>query len=309
MICITEDENINRFQTAVALGLFDGVHLGHQAVIKEAVSQKAKGLMPTVFSFRTDSVTSKGYSGRMEMLLSESDKYKHFEKLGIECVFSPEFSRFKDMTDEEFVEKVLKGKLNAKFAVCGKDFHFGKNAMGNSLKLKSLGEKYGIEINIIGQLSLDGQAVSSTQVRQYIRNGDIAKANEMLGYRYGYTLPVEHGFKRGRTWDFPTINQAIPKGFVMPKFGVYCSKVKIGDRLYSGVTNIGVKPTVNVKTVPLSETYIIGYSGDLYGEEIAIELYEFIRAERKFESFDELKAEIVRNTEFTKNFFIRIDIQ
>ena len=303
MICITEDENISRFETAVALGLFDGVHLGHQAVIKEAVAQKAKGLMPTVFSFRTESVTSKGNEGRIEMLLTDEDKLRHFEKLGVEYVFLPEFSDYKDMTDEDFVQKVLKGKLNAKFVVCGEDFRFGKNAMGDAGKLRSLGEKYGIEVSVIGQLAIDGQAVSSTQIRQYIRNGEIAKANEMLGYIYGYTLPVEHGFERGRTWDFPTINQAIPEGLVMPRFGVYCSKVTIGERQYSGVTNIGVKPTVNVKTAPLAETYIIGYNGDLYGEAINIELYEFIRAERKFESFEELKAEIGRNTEFTKKYF------
>lgn len=303
MICITEDRKVSGYKTAVALGLFDGVHLGHQTVIKQAVNKKQIGLKPTVFSFETDSVTSKGHDGKIEMLLTDEDKHRHFESLGVEYVFSPKFSNYKDMTDEEFVRSVLKEKLNAGFAVCGEDFRFGKNAMGDAERLKELGVKYGIEICVVGQLSLNGKAVSSTEIRQYVRNGEIVKANEMLGYRYGYTLPVEHGFERGRTWDFPTINQGIPKGLVLPKFGVYCSKVKIGDRLYSGVTNIGVKPTVKVKTAPLAETYIIGYNGDLYGENIAIELYEFIRAERRFESFDELKAEISRNTEFTIKFF------
>ena len=303
MILITEDENISRFETSVALGLFDGVHLGHQAVIKEAVKQKADGLMPTVFSFRTDSVTSKSDNGRIEMLLSDEDKHRHFQELGIEYVYSPEFSDCRDMTDDEFVQNVLKEKLNAKFLVCGEDFRFGKDAMGDAYKLKALGEKYGMEVCVIGQLAVDGQAVSSTQIRQYLKNGEVAKANRMLGYKYGYKLPVEHGFERGRTWDFPTINQEIPKGLVLPKFGVYCSKVTIGNQKYSGVTNIGVKPTVSVETAPLAETYIIGYNGDLYGKEIDLELYEFIRDERKFESFEELKAEIGRNTEFARKYF------
>lgn len=303
MICIREDEKISRFETAVALGLFDGVHLGHRAVINQAVSQREKGFVPTVFSFETDSVTTKGHGGNIEMLLTEKDKHRHFESLGAEYVFSPKFSNYKDMSDEEFVKKVLKDKLNAGFAVCGEDFRFGKNAEGDAGRLKELGIKYGIRVCVVNELSVAGKAVSSTEIRKYIKNGEIAKANEMLGYRYGYTLPVLHGYERGRTWDFPTINQAIPKGLVLPKFGVYCSKVKIGDKLYSGVTNIGVKPTVKVETVPLAETYIIDYSGDLYGEDISIELYEFVRPERVFENFEELKAEIGRNTEFTKQYF------
>ena len=303
MICITEGEKVSRFETAVALGLFDGVHLGHQAVIRQAAEKKSEGLIPAVFSFKTDTVTSKGHDGKLEMLLTDEDKQARFETLGMEYLFSPEFSHFKDMSDEEFVSKIMKEKLNARFAVCGEDFRFGKNAMGDAEKLKALGEKYGIEVQVVEQLSLNGKAISSTEIRRCVRDGKISEANEMLGYRYGYNLPVEHGYQRGRTWDFPTINQEIPKGLVMPKFGVYCSKVKVGDRLYSGVTNIGVKPTVKVETAPLAETFIIGYSGDLYGEKIAIELYEFIRPERLFGSFAELKAEIGRNTEFVKTYF------
>ena len=303
MIYIDENERVCGYKTAVALGLFDGVHLGHQKVIGQAAAKKADDVKPAVFTFKTDSVTSKGHDGRIEMLLTDDEKSRHFESLGVECMFSPEFSHFKDMSDEEFVRVVLKEKLNACFAVCGEDFRFGKNAAGNADKLREFGEKYGIEVSIVGQVSLNGEAVSSTEIRRCIRNGDISKANAMLGYKYGYTLPVEHGFERGRTWNFPTINQAIPKGLVLPRFGVYCSKVEIGGRKYIGVTNIGVKPTVKVNIAPLAETYILGYEGDLYGRTVTVELYEFVREERVFDSFDELKAEIAKNTQFTKQYF------
>lgn len=303
MIFISEEQDARPYQTAVALGLFDGVHRGHQKVIGQAVARKDEKVKPAVFTFKTDSVTSKGHDGRLEMVLTDEEKCRHFEALGVECLFSPEFSHFKGMSAEDFVRKVLKEKLNACFAVCGEDFRFGKNAEGDAQRLKVLGNKYGIEVGVVGQVSIHGNAVSSTEIRQFIRNGEISKANEMLGYKYGYTLPVEHGFERGRTWNFPTINQAIPKGLVMPRFGVYCSKVTVDGRKYIGVTNIGVKPTVKVDTAPLAETYIINYEGDLYGQMIQIELYEFVRAERTFDSFDELKAEIARNTEFTKNYF------
>lgn len=309
MIYITEDKCVCPHKTAVALGLFDGVHKGHQAVIKQAVNKKSDKIKSAVFSFKTDTITSKGHDGRLEMLLTDKVKQQQFENLGVDYLYSPDFSHFKDMTDEEFVKQVLKDKLNACAAVCGEDFRFGKNAMGNDKRLMQLGEKYGIEVLVVNQLVMNGGAISSTKIRQLIREGNISQANEMLGYNYGYTLPVEHGYERGRTWNFPTINQMIPKGLVLPEFGVYCSIVHIGDKRYKGVTNIGVKPTVKVNTAPLAETFIMDYDGDLYGKEVKIELCEFIRPEKEFDSFDSLKDEIGRNIEFTKQYFKNIKFE
>lgn len=303
MIYINEDRCVCPYKTAVALGLFDGVHKGHKAVIQQAVHRKSSDIRSAVFSFKTDTVTSKGHDGKIEMLLTDKIKYQHFKDLGVDYLYSPDFSHFKDMTDEEFVKTVLKDKLNACTAVCGEDFRFGKNAMGNAERLMQLGKKYGIEVCVINQLVMNGGVISSTEIRRLIRIGEISKANKMLGYNYGYSLPVEHGYERGRKWNFPTINQMIPEGLVMPRFGVYCSSVNLEGKIYKGVTNIGVKPTVKVDTAPLAETYIMDYEGDLYGKEIKIELYEFVRPEKKFASFDELKDEISRNIEFTKQYF------
>ena len=290
--------------SAVALGLFDGVHRGHQMIIGEAVkAAKADGINSAVFCFKTDTVTSKGHDGRIEMLMTDKEKAKLIDSLGVDYLYSPDFNDMKSFAPEDFVRDVLKGFLDCRYAVCGTDFTFGKGAAGKAEDLAALGKKYGIEVRVMDQLLYEGGVISSTEIRRLIRSGGISGANEMLGYRYGYVAEVEHGYGRGRTWSFPTINQKIPKGLVLPKFGVYCSKVLIDGKWYSGVTNIGVKPTVNVETAPLAETFIIGYEGDLYGRELELRLYEFVRPERKFDSFDELKAEIGRNTEFTKNYF------
>lgn len=303
LICIT-DNGVSGNDTVCALGLFDGVHRGHRLIIESAAAEaRRRGIKSAVFTFQTDSVTSKGHDGRIEMLLTDKEKRRHFEELGADYVFSPVFRDYKSMPPEDFVKDVLKGRLRCVCAVCGTDYTFGSGAAGKAEDLVRLGKTYGIEVKVIDQLKQNGGVISSTEIRRLIRQGEISKANKMLGYRYGYTLPVEHGYERGRTWNFPTINQRIPKGLVLPKFGVYCSKVLIDGKWYSGVTNIGVKPTVRVKTEPLAETFIIGYEGDLYGRELELELYEFVRPERTFDSFEQLKAEIGRNIEFTKEYF------
>lgn len=305
MKLITDDgQNVMTKPSAVALGLFDGVHRGHQMIIGEAVkAAEADGINSAVFCFKTDTVTSKGHDGRIEMLMTDKEKAKLIDSLGVDYLYSPDFNDMKSLAPEVFVRDVLKGFLDCRYAVCGTDFTFGKGAAGKAEDLAALGKKYGIEVRVMDQLLYEGGVISSTEIRRLIRSGGISGANEMLGYRYGYVAEVEHGYERGRTWSFPTINQKIPKGLVLPKFGVYCSKVLIDGKWYSGVTNIGVKPTVNVETAPLAETFIIGYEGDLYGRELELRLYEFVRPERKFDSFDELKAEIGRNTEFTKKYF------
>lgn len=308
MILLTDNDYIPKEKTACALGLFDGVHRGHQLIIKEAVKiSRQTGGKSAVFCFKTDTVTSKGHDGRVEMLISDDEKHEKMRQLGIDYIYSPNFEKFKSMPPEIFVTDILKKRLNCSHAVCGKDFTFGRGAVGKAEDLVRIGERHGITVHIIDPLKYGEEIISSTEIRHSIRCGNIAKANEMLGYRFGFELEVEHGFQIGRTWDFPTINQKIPRGRVLPKFGVYCSKVNIDGNWYSGVTNIGIKPTVKENiTTPLAETFIIDYEGDLYGKILKLELYEFIRPEKKFDSFEELKAEIKRNTEQTKCFFDKL---
>ena len=287
--------------TAAALGIFDGVHLGHRRVIAAAVERAAEqGIKPAVFTFNTASVTTKG---RLETLMTDAQKLKVFSQLGVEYALAADFPTLRELTPEQFVEQVLDGCMNVKCAVCGDDFRFGKGGSAGPRELKALCAEHGIETVTVPQLSIGGEPVSSTRIRELIKSGGIARAGALMGGRFGFELPVVHGFSRGHTWGFPTINQELPEELVKPRFGVYCSKVLIDGIWLPGVTNIGVKPTVEDRSPPLAETFIIGYHGDLYGRVLRLELHEFIRPEMKFPGFEELKAEIGRNTEFAKRFF------
>ncbi|WP_294486073.1 riboflavin biosynthesis protein RibF [uncultured Ruminococcus sp.] len=290
--------------TVCALGLFDGVHRGHRLVINTAVSlAKELGAQSAVFTFKTNTVTSKGHDGRIEMILSDAEKRRHFEDLGVDLLYSPSFDELKDMSAEEFVRDILVGMLGCRAVVCGDDFRFGKGAEGDCSSLELYGRIYGVEVRICDKLSYKGEKVSSTMIRECIRTGKIEKANELLGYIFGLRLVVEHGRKLGRTWNFPTINQTIPAGQIMPKFGVYATRVTVGDEVKYGVTNIGVKPTLKAHDAPLAETYILDYEGDLYGQEIEIMLDKFIRPEKGFDSFDDLRAQIAKDTAKVRKFY------
>lgn len=288
-------------ETVAALGIFDGVHLGHRRVLG-AACERAKRLHASsaVFTFNTLSVTSKG---KLDALLTDEDKLRRFEEIGIEYVYAADFDDLRDLTAEQFVSRILIDKMHAVCVVCGEDFRFGKGGVADSTDLKRLCAERGVETVVVSRLSIGGEIVSSTRIRELIQSGNIAHANALLGYRWRLTALVCHGNQLGRTWDFPTVNQIIPDRLALPGFGVYCSKVRIGGRLCPGVTNIGVKPTIGEGSPPLAETHILGFEGDLYGKPLETELYEFIRPEKRFSSFSELKAEIIRNTEFTEKYF------
>ncbi|MBP5268754.1 MAG: riboflavin biosynthesis protein RibF, partial [Ruminococcus sp.] len=190
-----------------------------------------------------------------------------------------------------------------KAVVCGSDFRFGKGAEGDCNTLELYGRIYGIDVRVCDKLSYKGEEVSSTVIRECIRSGRIEQANELLGYIFGLRLVVEHGRQLGRQWNFPTINQVIPQGQIMPKFGVYATRVIIGDEEKFGVTNIGVKPTLKAHDAPLAETYILDFSGDLYGKEIEILLDKFIRPEKGFDSIEDLKTQIGKDTLKVREFY------
>ena len=298
-----DDNEKTAGKTAVALGLFDGVHRGHQLVIGRACEYKTQGFKSAVFTFATDTVTTKGHDGKIEMILTDDAKQKCFEKLGVDYLFSPRFSDYKDMSCEDFVKKVLKEKLNCERAVCGTDFRFGSGARGDCETLGRLGEKYGIKVDVIRQLCDANGVISSTVIRSAIRFGEMDMVNEMLGYTFFMELPVLRGQQIARTLDHPTINQVIPQGQIIPRYGVYCTRACIDGRQYGAVTNVGVKPTFNKQTTPLAETYIIGFEGDLYGKTVKVYFDKFLRPEKKFDSVELLKEQIDRDTKNAAEFF------
>ncbi len=298
---ITKSDVTFKNKTVVTMGIFDGVHRGHQAVINTACEFKKQKLDVVLFTFKTDTVTTKG-RGYIEMLLSDDLKREHFDRMGVDYIYSPAFDEMKNMTSAQFVEQVLYNKLNAEVVVCGEDFHFGRNAEGDAEKLKFLCGKFHIKTVIVKQAQYEGKKISSSEIRDCIRQGEVKRANEMLGYNYYYKLPVLHGNEIGRMLDFPTINQEISKGNILPKFGVYITRTMIDNKWRNSVSNIGVKPTVEVRKLPLIETNILDFEGNIYGQVIKVELLDFLRPERKFESIDELKRQVKSDINKTKEF-------
>lgn len=279
-------------KTAVALGYFDGIHLGHKAVIGKAIDAKKSGLVPAAFTF---SSTPKS-KDKNSQLLTYNEKLGIFENLGIEILYILDFEKLKDYSPEDFVKKIISEVFNAGEVFCGFNYRFGKTGAGSTDELKQLCKKENIKVGICNPVELDGDLVCSTEIRNALKNGDIKKANRFLGYDFGLKSEVLKGNNIGSKIDTPTINQKFENGIILPKFGVYASIVTIENERYTGVTNIGVKPTVGSRNLPNCETWMPEYKGDnLYGKTVDVRLKEFIRPERKFNSLDELKAEIINN--------------
>lgn len=293
MTDITESGARLSERTAVSLGIFDGVHIGHRSVLNAAEYERRNGLKTAVFTFLSGSVTTKGDAG---LIYSDKRKREIFEDLGVDFLFSPEFSMLRNLSAEEFFDKIIIKKLNAKVVCCGGDFRFGKEAGAGVSELESLCGENGVKLNIVPSIIYKGQAVSSTRIKNALTTGNIKSANEMLSYDFGYYEEVMHGRKLGRTLDFPTINQQIPPGTVLPRFGVYLTEVFLEGKKYRGISNIGVKPTVG-KNKPLIETHIIGLSGNLYGKRIRVNLKKFMREEVKFDSISQLKIQVCKDIE------------
>ncbi len=298
---ISRTDAVPTNKTAVALGVFDGVHRGHQAVINSAIKMKDEGLPPAVFTFSTRTVTTKG-NGQLDSILSDELKLDMFERMGVEYVYSPDFSKVRGMTAECFIKSVLVDKLNASVVVCGENFHFGKGAFAGSHELSEMAEKYSIKTIIVPFTLFNNSPISSTEIRARIKEGSIDIANFMLGYDFHFRLVVCHGNEIGRTINYPTINQRFPVGQVVPRFGVYASQTKIDDRIYMSVTNIGIKPTIGGEKSPLAETHIFDFSGNLYDREVTVALKKFIRPEMKFSGIEELKNSLGKDAEKAREF-------
>ena len=277
-------------ELAAALGSFDGLHLGHRQVIGNTLS--VPGLRPAVITFQQNPSVSL-QKKPVPLLTTNEQKLALLEEMGVEVVYLLSFEQIRDMEPEDFVEALYR-VCRVRALSCGFNFRFGKNGRGDAGLLKELCREKGISLSVTPPVSVAGETVSSTRIRACLEQGDVQQAGQLLGRPFGYDFEVTHGRQLGRTWGTPTINQPFPQGYVLPRFGVYASLVEVEGQKYYGVTNIGVKPTVG-SDCALSETWIPEFSGDLYGKKVPVELLDFIRPERKFDSLDQLKNEILEN--------------
>lgn len=288
-------------KTAVALGNFDGLHKGHLAVINEAVMEKHNGLLPCILTF--DSHPQKTLKGSApKKIMTRSLCEKTTAKLGCKTVRLA-FEEVRNMTPEEFFCEILVKKLNIGFVSCGFNYRFGKNGEGSAETLRKLCENAEIGFKCVGEILYDGEAISSTRIRQAIENGEIENANNMLGRHFSYDFEVVHGDRIGKKLlGFPTINQIFPEWHVVPKNGVYASATEVDGKLYPSMTNIGKRPTVGGEELR-SETCIIGFSGDLYGTHPEVRLIKLIREEKKFPSLEALSEQLKSDSETAEKIY------
>ena len=279
-------------ETSIALGTFDGVHIGHRAVLESAA--KHNNSIALAFSLPPKSF----FSSDGIVITDKQRKAELIKQIGIKKTVFLDFADVKDISATSFFEEVVK-KYNPEYIYCGENYTFGKNASGNVELLAELCEKKGIKLNVCNSVLNDGVIVSSSYIRNLLKAGNIKKANELLSSDFSFSAKVIHGDKRGRTIGFPTINQKYPKNCAEVKRGVYKSYIFFENKKYDCISNIGIRPTYESNTV-LCETYIKDFNSYLYGKNMRIFLKEFIREEKKFGGLDELKKAIENDLSFIK---------
>ncbi len=285
-------------KTAVALGFFDGVHIGHATLISDIVKS---GYAPVVYTFASHPAEILFSDDDVEYITDNEEKTEILASLGAEYVIFDDFAAIKDMSCEDFVSDVLCKRLHCAYAVCGENYRFGKGGEGDGNELARLISQSGAKCNILPPVTSDGAQVSSTRIRELICAGDVEEAAKLLGRPYSFSSVVTGGNRLGRTIGFPTVNQYIKKGAVIPKRGVYAVLCDVSGTALRGVCNIGIKPTVG-GTELLAETHIIGYSGNLYGKSVRISLLCRLRDEKKYSSVDELARAIADDIEKAEKY-------
>lgn len=289
----------------IALGFFDGVHVGHGALLRATVAEaKRLGAVPSVMSF--DRHPASAITGHpVPMINSNQDRVwlmQHY--YGIQDVTLAEFNdRMKNQPWDQFVEDYLYHELGAVCIITGHDNHFGAKGQGNPERLQQKCRELGIGCQIINMVEVDGVEVHSTKIRTMLAEGKIEAANHLMGHPHVLTHQVQKGKKLGTALGFPTVNLAFAPGVIVPAYGVYATRVYFGEESYNAVTNIGVRPTVEDDNRVTVEGFILDFNGDLYGQEVRMDFYHYIRPERKFPSFQALTDEVMRNADQTREYF------
>lgn len=288
---------------ALSIGMFDGVHLGHQHIINRLkVISEDKGLKPGILTFWPHPRTVFNPAEELKLLNTITEKKYLLEKNRLSFLFLKEFDEpFRNLTGEEFVKQILVDKLKVKHLIIGYDHTFGKNKSGDFSLLYKMGPQLGFEVEQVEAIDYKDHHISSTQIRNALIKGDVVSANEMLGYRYSISGEVIHGKKIGRTIGYPTANIKVDSLKLLPKKGAYIVDVFVKNNHYKGMLSIGTNPTVNGTSIS-TEVYILDFDEDIYGERISINFRAFLHDEIKFTGLAELTDRLDEDKRLTENF-------
>lgn len=299
------DGRIDRSRpTAITLGNFDGLHMGHRALIgltKEFAREE--NLESVVFSFAPHPMLVFRKKEDFALIMAPSEKCFTMEQMGVDTYIEYPFDEtFAAMSARDFAVKLLFKRMQCRVLVVGENYHFGSNRSGNYDMLRRLGEEYGVKVIAVPSVQYEGERVSSSRIRQCLIDKDLENANTMLTVPYYILGQVKEGKKLGRTIGFPTVNIEAHPLKLFPPNGVYATKTLYQGRYYYGVTNVGKNPTVN-GTQKIIETYLFDFDKMIYGETLQIFFYKFLRSEKKFESVEQLQEQIAINAEQTRAYF------
>ena len=281
--------------TAISLGKFDGLHMGHQLLVNRILKKKEEGLKALIFTFDF---------GNRPMLLLPEERRALLKKWGVDCLIEcPFVESLAHMEAEDFVREILVKRLHVKYLAVGTDFHFGHKRKGSYQLLEAMQEECGFEVEVVEKACYDGEEISSTRIRRELEQGHMELVNQLLGYNFSVTGEVLHGRQIGRTLGLPTTNLLPGPGKLLPPNGVYATRTRIADEIFEGITNIGHKPTVGAEPRRGVETFLFDLDRNLYGDVITVNFYGFERPERKFESLEALKARIEQDVIWGREYF------
>jgi riboflavin kinase/FMN adenylyltransferase len=289
----------------IALGFFDGVHIGHGALLSRCVQRAGElGAVPAAYTF--DAHPASFITGSKTPLLSTpADRAGLMRRCyGIQDVIIGHYDeRLMKTPWREFVTDLVRDH-NAVHLVAGHDFHFGYKGEGNPQRLQALCAELGLGCDIVAKVEEDGVTVSSTYIRTLIAQGEMARAVQFLGHPHVLSGVVRHGKRLGTTLGFPTVNLTLPAGVIVPAHGVYAARLVLADgSSHPAVTNVGIRPTLDDGNAVTVESYLLHFDGDLYEQEVRVEFYTYLRPERKFDTLEELRAEVMKNACQAEEFF------
>lgn len=291
MLTVTYDEKLCLTdERVVALGFFDGVHLGHRDMLKQArKAADERGIALTVFTFFSESDTLKMGTDR---IYDTQTRLSLLSELGVDLAVVADFEKIRSISHEEFTKRILVGQLNTTLAVAGFNFRYGNGALGNAEALKDQMRSFGRDALIVpAYLATDGEVLSSTKIKKALLDGKIEDANSSLALPYRITGAIEEGLHLGRTYGVPTLNQSFARGTLVPCLGVYRAAVTVGDRCYHAITNVGTCPTFGARP-PHAETFVISPNFSTNDEPVVVHLLGYLREERTFDSAESLKMQI-----------------